>query len=331
MLSAGAIMGIYDREYYRAETSGSGWFNSVAPACKTLILINVLVFFCQAMFPDLQDYFVARSDAIFHKFQIWRLLTATFMHDREQLLHLLWNMLWLWFLGHEIEAMYGSREFTRMYLTAAVFSTLIWAICESLVPGARAGGIQASMLGASGAVNAVVVLYALYYPRREFLLFFLLPVPVWALVTVYLGLDALQLLQKFQGVGGAGAGVAVASHLGGALYGYLYKKYDLKWSRLDLSRARRPRLRIVKPEAFTRGRDRERDRDREVADLEWGRATAASRAAPNVATTEEQLDARLDEILAKIAREGRSGLTEEENRILQEASRRARGRRGGRV
>jgi membrane associated rhomboid family serine protease len=329
-------MGIYDREYYRAETSGSGWFSSVSPACKTIILINVFVFFCQAFFPDLQDYLAARSDAIFQRFQIWRLLTATFLHDRENIFHLVWNMLWLWFLGQEIESMYGTREFTKMYLTAAVFSTLIWAVCENLVPGARALRGQVNMLGASGAVNAVVVLYALYFPRREFLLFFILPVPVWALVTIYLAMDAFSLLQKLNGVGGAGAGVAVASHLGGALYGYLYKKYDLRWSRLDLSRARRPRLRIVKPDSFRRGRERDKerepaDRERSIAELDWGRATAASRPSPNVSTNEEQLDARLDEILAKIAREGRDSLNDEENRILQEASRRAQGRRSGRV
>jgi hypothetical protein len=42
---------------------------------------------------------------------------------------------------------------------------------------------------------------------------------------------------------------------------------------------------------------------------------------------EEQLDARLDEVLAKIAREGRGGLTEDDHRVLQEASRRARNKR----
>ena len=46
---------------------------------------------------------------------------------------------------------------------------------------------------------------------------------------------------------------------------------------------------------------------------------------------EEQLDARLDDVLAKIAREGREGLTEEEHRVLQEASRRARNRRSDRL
>ena len=42
-------MGIYDREYYRGETRGSGWFSGLAPACKTIILINVVVFVLQMM------------------------------------------------------------------------------------------------------------------------------------------------------------------------------------------------------------------------------------------------------------------------------------------
>ena len=60
----------------------------------------------------------------------------------------------------------------------------------------------------------------------------------------------------------------------------------------------------------------------------WG---VAGKSAPVSVIPEEQLDARLDEVLAKIAREGRSGLTEEELRVLQEASRRARIRRSDRL
>jgi membrane associated rhomboid family serine protease len=323
-------MGIYDREYYRDETGGSGWLSGAAPAVKGLIFLNVVVFIAQAVYPDLTQMLAAQTDLIFRKFQIWRLLTAAFVHDPHDAFHLLWNMLWLWFMGQEMESMYGSREFTRMYLTAAVVSTLIWALCEVMVPGSRLQpGARPFMMGASGAVNAVVVLYALYYPRREFLLFFLLPVPVWVLVVIYLGFDALQLLQKLQGAPGASMGIAVAAHLGGALYGYLYKRFDLRWSRLNLKLVtpRRPRLRIVKPESYVR----ERERDRDASDVEWGRTTAPTRTAPSVSRTEEQLDARLDEVLAKIAREGRGGLTDEDNRILQEASRRARGRRSDRV
>ena len=57
----------------------------------------------------------------------------------------------------------------------------------------------------------------------------------------------------------------------------------------------------------------------------WARKSSSVSVLP-----EEQLDARLDEVLAKIAREGRGGLTEEDHRVLQEASRRARNKRSDR-
>ena len=61
------------------------------------------------------------------------------------------------------------------------------------------------------------------------------------------------------------------------------------------------------------------------------RPAAASKPSTTAVLPEEQLDARLDEVLAKIAREGRAGLTDDENRILQEASQRARNRRSDRI
>jgi hypothetical protein len=88
---------------------------------------------------------------------------------------------------------------------------------------------------------------------------------------------------------------------------------------------RRPRLRIVMPEP------REPLGTRQTVGPSW---TSDPATTPRPTTTavvpEELLEAKLDEVLAKIAREGRSGLTEEENRVLQEASRRARNRRSDR-
>lgn len=307
-------MGIYDREYYRGETHGSGWLNGLAPATKAIILINVIVFFLQPALETygLWDYFVASSDGIFGHGYLWQLLTATFMH--EGVYHLLWNMVFLWFVGREMESFYGTRDFVALYLCAAVLSTLGWAAIDTLL-----GHHGSSMLGASGAIMAVVVVYAMYYPHREILLFFVLPVQMWLLVVIYLAHDAYQLLAQ------PSSGIAVASHLSGAAYGYLFKHFDLRWSRLSWRRVTRPRLRLITPEP------REKPTTRSTGPT-WS---------PNPATTlkpsttavlpEEQLDARLDEVLAKIAREGRGGLTEEENRVLQEASRRARNRRSDRI
>ncbi len=303
-------MGIYDREYYRGETRGSGWLSGAAPACKTIIVINVAAFFLQRALPPgiVEDYLYATSVGIFRQGRIWELLTATFLHGSFS--HILWNMLFLWMVGREMESFYGSRDFVAFYLSAAVISTLGWALVDW----------NSRMLGSSGAVMAVVVVYALYYPRREVLLFFVIPVEMWLLVVVFLGYNVWEWLNPGQ------HSDAVAAHVTGALYGYLFKHFDLRWSRLSWSRMRRPRLRVIAPDP------REKIVPRSSSPS-WSsnQPTAAKPSIGSAVLPEEQLDARLDDVLAKIAREGREGLTEEEHRVLQEASRRARNRRSDRL
>ena len=110
-------------------------------------------------------------------------------------------MLFLWFAGREVESIYGTRDFALMYITAAVISTLAWASLDYLGPSGGAG----YMLGASGAVTAVLVIFAMYYPRREVLLFFILPVQIWLLLVIFVAWDFIQLMQELRG--GASAGV----------------------------------------------------------------------------------------------------------------------------
>jgi membrane associated rhomboid family serine protease len=316
-------MGISDREYYRRETRGAAWWSGTAPACKTIIAINIAAFVLQQLFdphsesPLVREYLEASSDAIFRHGRVWELLTATFLHDN--FIHILWNMLFLWMVGREMESFYGSRDFAAMYLSAAAVSTLGWALAEEFAPAAPFLG-STVMLGASGAVLAVVVVYALYYPHREVLLFFILPVEMWLMVVVFLAVDAWHFLH------GGVQREAVAAHLTGALFGYVYKRFDLRWSRLSWGRMRRPRLRIIAPEPREKGVPRST-----IPSWSSNPATAPKPTMSTVVVPEEQLDAQLDEVLAKIARQGRDGLTEEENRVLQEASRRARNRRSDRL
>src|SRR5690242_18889927 len=105
--SAGADMGIYDREYYRDETRGSGWLSGVAPACKALILINVGIYLAEIVFSDarLDELFAAHSRQIFRQGRVWQLLTAAFLHDQNNPFHLIWNMLFLWMAGREVESL----------------------------------------------------------------------------------------------------------------------------------------------------------------------------------------------------------------------------------
>jgi membrane associated rhomboid family serine protease len=336
---AGAVMGIYDREYYRDDSGGFGLLSGVAPACKVLILVNVAVFLAQWVLRGLElEYWLTASvEGVFQQGRVWQLLTAAFFHVDP--IHILINMWVLWVFGREVESYYGTRDFTALYLAAAVVGTLAWAAVDALDP--HRGGV---MLGASGAVTAIFTVYALFHPNRQVLLFFVLPMPIWLILAIFLGLDALMLLQQLAG-GAASGGVAFAAHLGGAAFGYLFKTYDLRPSRLIGERPRlRPRLRTVFPDEYPAERDRDRDRERRPTTGAGsplaggqGRSAAGTGGAPSIrpaappAAPPEGLDERLDEVLAKIAREGRAGLTDEENLILQEASRRARDRRSERI
>lgn len=322
-------MGIYDREYYHESRGWSGWFSGEAPATRTIILLNVLIYLVQVFVPglDLGRLFAAHSDQIVGQFHVWQLLTAPFLHDQRDLLHIVFNMLMLYWVGREMEAIYGSREFTLIYLTAGIFSTAVWALVDYFGPMPSRMG----MWGASGAVMAVVVLFTLFNPNREVLFMFVLPVKMWVLLVLFLGVDALSLLGQLTGGGvrgGGGAPTAYAAHLAGAAYGLAYKQWGLRWGRLfrpgSLSwpNLRRSRLRIVHPEATERLRP---GPVRPIAPYGGPRPSAATM------PSEEHLDARLDEVLAKIARDGRQSLTEEDQKILQEASRRARNRRSERL
>ena len=310
-------MGIYDREYYRDGTRGSGWLSGAAPACKILIAINVGIFILQKLVPEVDRYFQANSDLIFQKFQIWRLLTATFLHSQNPW-HILMNMLFLWMAGREMESFYGSRDFTALYLASAVFSTLCWAVADKFDPNA---GLH-DMVGASGAIMAVVVLYTLYYPRREILFLFIFPMEMWVLLLLYLAYNLFMFLTPSNG-----DPVAYSAHLGGAAFGYFFKAGDLRLSRLETLFRRKPRLKIVPVDPLD-----DLSPVRPSMGPTWTTGSAAvSRPAATAVIPEEKFDEKLDEILVKIAREGRGSLSEDENRMLDEASRRARNRRSERI
>jgi membrane associated rhomboid family serine protease len=312
-------MGIYDREYYRGETGGRAFFGGVSPVCKSIILANVVVFVLEQLIgaknlaiPQIiENYLAASPEGTLRHFRVWELLTATFFH--KDIWHLLGNMWFFWIVGREMESLYGSRDFLVFYVSAAIASTLCWVLVDSATPEHHI------MIGASGAVMAVMMLFTLFYPKRE-ILFFFIPMPMWLLFVMYMAFPLLPVLN------GGSTQVAIVAHLAGAGFGFLFKTFDWRWSRLVSGRVSRPRLRIFTPVP----REQTRTRSPSPSWTSASVGSSSSKSAPVSVLPEEQLDARLDEVLAKIAREGRGGLTEEELRVLQEASRRARIRRSDR-
>jgi membrane associated rhomboid family serine protease len=293
-------MGIYDRDYYRKEgPSYLGAFAMSGQVCRWLVGINVVVFIAQMLCrqPDfrLEDYLMLNPRAVMHG-EIWRLLTYAFLHDPNNVLHIVFNMWMLWLWGGHVEGVYGRWQFLSFYLVAAVVGGLAFVLQAAL--GFNLD-MNSHVLGASGAVMAVTVLCAFHFPSLTVLLFFVLPMPIWLMAVLFVIQDAFGLLN------GAGA-IAFSVHLGGAAFAALY--YKMRWRLLSLlpsvrswkTQRRRPRLRVYHGE----------DEPRQPVGV-----TAAP-----PADLDEQLEAKLDAVLAKVTRSGQASLTESEKQLLLRAS-----------
>ena len=298
-------MGLYDRQYYREEQEQPPGLSLRAPrtVVTALVIINVAFWIGDFFTPVTRINPLGRwlSDAmalhtagcqdwpetLMHPWVWWQLIAYGFAHS-PAFGHILGNMIALWFLGRDIEYTYGRREFIRLYLVLLLLGGLVWTVLNKVQ-----GQEMAQAYGASGAVAGIVVLYALNFPRRTLLLFFVLPVPAWLCGALLVGLDILG------AAGGAGeSNVAYTIHLAGAAFAFLY--FKLRWNltrltdfRIGLPRLRpRPKLRVHDPEQ------------------EWN-----------------ELNQEVDRILEKISREGEDSLTRKERRTLEEASREFQRRR----
>jgi membrane associated rhomboid family serine protease len=237
--------------------------------------------------------------------QVWRLLTYAFAHSRSDIFHILFNMLFLWWFGHEMEELYGAREFTFFYLASAVVGGIgyfLWA---------WARGTNIPCVGASGAVTAVMVLYAFHYPSRVIRLWWFLPIPIW----LFVGFQVAQDLFIF--ASGQDSTVAVSVHLAGAAFGFGYYKGNWRlaplWqavARFRLPR-RRPRVRVYEEEEDTPVARRPQP----AAPAPTGITTS-----PSAQQADEHLEAQVDAVLEKVARSGRESLTEHEKALLVRAS-----------
>ncbi|MCE9556171.1 MAG: rhomboid family intramembrane serine protease [Planctomycetes bacterium] len=289
-------MNMYDRDYAREDESsfaGGPW-----SMVSKLVAINVVVYLVQVLFfqnnPDrIIDLFAMHANLPTHPWQFYQLLTAGFLHDPNNIWHIIGNMAVLWFLGRDVEAIYGQKAFLQFYLSTIVLAGVAWLIYEQAV-----GSPKAVALGASGGVTGVLVLFAMHYPRRMVYLYFLIPIPIWVLATLVIGWDAISALWQ-----PAGDKVGHSAHLGGAACGFLfyYTRWQLGalWPGQWVKSWRKPKFRIHQPDE------------------------------PAEQTDDAELKAEVDRILEKISNQGESSLTTRERRTLEDASRRyqKRGRR----
>ncbi|HEX6981396.1 MAG TPA: rhomboid family intramembrane serine protease, partial [Balneolaceae bacterium] len=184
-------------------------------AIRALITLNVAVFVIQIILGIISP---AYSDALIRifafipewqtaLFQPWRIVTYLFLHGGA--FHLIFNMLWLWWMGRAVEETLGPRTFTVIYFGAGIGGALldiIFAQITGIVP----------VIGASGAVYGIMVAFAMLYPTMPIMLFLLPPIQARYLVAGLIALDVLLL--------NSGGNTARIVHIGGAGIGYLLMK-----------------------------------------------------------------------------------------------------------
>jgi membrane associated rhomboid family serine protease len=289
-------MSIYDRDYMREprrtiHTSMSSAAGGI-PATIALLLVNLGVFIgwqMSGMASGWAQHFLAQKTLVFEHFYIHTLLTSAISHISFS--HLFYNMIGLFFFGSMVEQYYGSRNLVALYVIAGIIATL----CHVLF-------FDAAVLGASGAVFAILVVAAFLRPHTTVLLFFIVPLPLYVIAIGYVALDLFAVIRP-----SVGDNVARFAHLGGAAIGALFYLRDLRPFTFD-GKWRNP---------FGAPGSRRS-----------GSSSAGPFAAPGDPPINDGLDAdsraRLDGILSQISREGINSVSDDDREFLNNISKRIR-------
>ncbi len=178
-------------------------------AALILIGINLLVYLLNNMRPITVGYMAMNPVLVLEHSMFWQVFTYQFVHAN--FTHLLFNMLAIFFFGTAVERRLGSSEFLLLYLLSGTLSGI-----ASLLFYLATGALSVFLMGASGAVFALLLAYAVLFPRSLIYIWGILPVPAPILVIGYTALEIYNMLT------GRNMGVSHLTHLAGFVVCWLY-------------------------------------------------------------------------------------------------------------
>ena len=220
---------------------GSKWTRAI----MILIIVNVSIFIIQLLFSTISSqwggvspgtdmdgmvpHFTLGPDqftTIFWLYQplaigklwLWQFVTYMFLHSVSSPWHIIFNMFVLWMFGSEVERAMGTRKFLTMYFTAGIFAGIFCCLFTPNNP----------ILCASGAIFAVEIAFAMFYPNST-IIFIMFPIKAKYLVTIFAGITVISCIMPASG------STAHFAHLGGLIYGFLFIRYEPRFSSFLLS------------------------------------------------------------------------------------------------
>ena len=247
---------------------------STTKVVRWLLILNVTIFVLQHLFLNRHlNVLGLVPSAFLGRGFIWQIVTYMFFHG--SILHILFNMLFLWMMGSEIERLWGSREFLKYYMVTGVGAGLVNVLVQP--------GSSVPTIGASGAIFGLIIAFAMAFPDREILLYFLIKIKAkyFAVLVGLLELLALFLMPS--------APIARFAHLGGLVIGYVYLR------RQRLGRPLKARLAMWQRDLAEAAGRREEERRADI-------------------------QAEVDRILDKINKQGISSLSDRERKFLEDQS-----------
>lgn len=276
-----------------------------------LIYINVGVFLLTRMAVVLLQLFNIESSfllnlelpASFLSFLThpWTLFTYMFLH--EEVMHLFFNMLWLYWFGKLFLQFFNEKQLTVLYLFGGITGGVLYVVAYNLFPFFDGFAVHSFLIGASAAILAIVIGVASFAPTTKLNLMFLGEVSLRTIAIVTVLIDLLSITSE--NAGGHWA------HLGGILSGFIYgsmmkngyditrvfvQRYEAIYSFFTRSRDRKPKMKVTYQDVR-----RESDGDY------------------NARKRTEEKD--IDLILEKIKKSGYESLSSEEKKRLFDSSR----------
>jgi len=270
-----------------------------------LILINVFLRLFEVSTPDIFGIFALPASFIGFIHQPWSLFTYMFMHAG--ILHILFNMLWLYWFGSLFLYFFSAKHLRGLYVLGGICGGLLYMVAYNVFPLFSSQVTGATLVGASASVLAIVAATAYREPDYRVQLFLFGAIRLKYLALVVIGIDVLSITSS-----NAGGHIA---HLGGALAGLwfaasLSKGTDLtSWINWILDGftslfqkktwKRKPKMKVHYGNSAT-GREKDYDYN-----------------AHKKAQSDE-----VDRILEKLKKSGYDSLTTEEKKSLFDASKR---------
>lgn len=228
------------------------YFRSIPPVTANLLIINILLWLAMTVSPALTDVVYRHLTLHFYESDLFNLIQpVTYMFVHAGFVHLLFNMVTLFFFGPAMEYTFGSRRYLIYYMMCGVGAALIqeavWTvtlpdfIISTLSANAhmpadivrqelclspalwQSAYAQIITMGASGAIYGLLLAFGMVYPNRA-IYFMFIPVPVKAkwMVLIWGGMELLL------GMSNTADGVAHFAHLGGMIFGFMLITYWLK-------------------------------------------------------------------------------------------------------